>query len=72
MEFSSNPNTKKPQYSISTHPFFDVPSQEYLNPPVRINKLVKKATLVCQDWPQGCILLYFFKLLRVLYLHNVY
>ena len=43
MKFSSNPNTKctkKPQCSISTKPFSDVPSQKYLNPQIRTNKLV--------------------------------
>ena len=44
MEFSSNPNTnctENPQSFISTLLFSDSPSQKYLNPQVRTNKLIK-------------------------------
>ena len=77
MKFSSNPNTKctkKPQCSISTNPFSDVPSQKYLNPQIRTNKLVNSIFLPPLSFKislRGYILSYFFKLLRVLYLQNV-
>ena len=78
MEFSSNPHTKctkTPQCSISVHPFSDVSSQKYLNSQVRTNKsgyAVFFTTLVLQDQPQGYILSYFFKLLRVLHLQRMF
>ena len=47
--------------------------QKYLNPHVRNNKLVSSVftTLVLQDQPQGYILSYFFKLVRVLALSRM-
>ena len=47
--------------------------QKYLNPQVRNNKLVSSVftTLVLQDQPQGYILSYFFKLVRVLALSRM-
>ena len=77
MEFSWNPNTKrteKPQSSISMHPFLDVPSFSKISQPqVRKKKLVNSAVYhpCLQDYPQGCILSYFLKLVRVLSLSRM-
>ena len=77
MEFSWNPNpkcTEKPQSSISTHPFSNIPSfSKISNPQVRTKKLVNSAFYhLCPSGlaSQGYIFLYFFKLFRVLSLQN--
>ena len=79
MEFSPNPSTncaENPQSFISTLLFSDVPSQKYLNPQVRTNKLIilppfnVTPYLVLQDYPQEYMLSYFFKSLRVLSFQN--
>ena len=64
---------EKPQSSISTHPFSDVPSfSKYLNPQVRINKLVNIVVHhPCPSRLASGIHPYFFKLLRVLSLSRM-
>ena len=71
--YSVNGIFLKPKYKVYGEtsifyfnaPFFSTPRQEPTN-----QETVLFTTLVLQDQPQGCILSYFFKLFRVLFLQN--
>ena len=78
MEFPWNSNTKctkVPQPCISMHPFSDVPFFSKISQPhVTTNKMINSVVYhLCssQDYPQGYILSYFFKLLRALPLSRI-